>query len=546
MGLSYPKVLNLGHRYIATILQGENHAEEKIDGCCIPETKILTTDLVYKQAGDLKIGDSIVGFDDTTNAPKLRESIVTANVPIKKLCYKITTETREVIASYDHPWLVTKKQEHNSNTNSKKLWINTDRLKIGDKILSLPLFEKEETWEAGYLAGFYDGEGSLVTHKKARVLSVTQASGKEIDLVKSLLTKRGFNFRTDIRKRKDGYKEATSLILKDSWTEVMRFLGEIQPQRLLRNKKDFWIDAGMNSLPREEVIDIEEVGEKEVAGLSTTTHTYTAEGLLCHNSQFNFGRIGDKLIVHSRGADLNPEYPMGMFKIGVEYILSIKDLLVDGYFYHGEYLQKPKHNVLNYSRIPKNNIMIFDIEDKYGNPFDYGTKRQLAEDIGLETVPLIKSPVRAVDDIKSMLEVDSVLGGTKIEGIVIKNYMQLSPDGKYMVGKFVSEKFKEKMKVSVKEGSGKSMIDRLVEELKTEARWNKCIQHCREEGLLEDAPKDIGFLIKELIKDLEEEEGDYIKEKLYQYYIKEVRGRVIAGFPEFYKTLLLDRLIEKD
>jgi hypothetical protein len=259
-------------------------------------------------------------------------------------------------------------------------------------------------------------------------------------------------------------------------------------------------------------------------------------------SQFNFGKIGGKLIVRSRGADINPEYPMGMFKDGVDYILSIQDRLTEGYSYHGEYLQKPRHNVLQYERIPRNHIIIFDIEDQYGNPLEYDHKVILANHIDLETVPKIAFCLSNVDDIKSLLERDSVLGGTRIEGIVIKNYFQLAHDGKYMVGKFVSEKFKEKMKVSVKEGSGKTMIDKLVEELKTEARWNKCVQHCREEGLLEEAPKDIGFLIKELIKDLEEEEGDYIKEKLYQYYSKEIKGRVIAGFPEWYKEKLLDNL----
>jgi hypothetical protein len=259
-------------------------------------------------------------------------------------------------------------------------------------------------------------------------------------------------------------------------------------------------------------------------------------------SQFNFGKIGGKLIVRSRSAEINPEYPEGMFKDGVDYILSIQDKLTEGYSYHGEYLQKPRHNVLQYERIPRNHIIIFDIEDQYGNPLEYEHKVILANDIGLETVPKIAFCLSNVDDIKSLLERDSVLGGTRIEGIVIKNYVQLAMDGKYMVGKFVSEKFKEKMKVSVKEGSGKTMIDKLVEELKTEARWNKCVQHCREEGLLEDVPKDIGFLIKELIKDLEEEEGEYIKEKLYQYYSKEIKGRVIAGFPEWYKEKLLENL----
>lgn len=259
-------------------------------------------------------------------------------------------------------------------------------------------------------------------------------------------------------------------------------------------------------------------------------------------SQLNWMKHGDTLHIHSKGAKIDLDYPVGMFKLGVEYLLSVKDKMIDGFHYHGEYLGKPKHNVLSYTRIPKNYIMIFDVEDQYSNPFPYLVKAGMAYDLGLECVPLIKQNLSNVDDIKSLLETDSVLGGTKIEGIVIKNYMRLTPQGQYMVGKFVSEKFKEKMKINTKESSGKSMVDKLVEELKTEARWNKAIQHLKEQGLLEDAPKDIGVLVPEMIRDLEEEEGDYIKEKLYNYYIKEIKGRVIAGFPEYYKEKLLENL----
>ncbi|MDV7392004.1 hypothetical protein RZS08_11640, partial [Arthrospira platensis SPKY1] len=138
-----------------------------------------------------------------------------------------------------------------------------------------------------------------------------------------------------------------------------------------------------------------------------------------------------------------------------------------------EYLQKQKHNTLAYSRIPKNHIVIFDIEDINGNPFLPESKRKMVENIGFETPQLFDVEIKTADDILNLMNAESMLGGTTIEGVVIKNYGKLVPDGKYMVGKYVSEKFKEK---HVKEWRGnnpsaKDIISLIGEELKTEARY---------------------------------------------------------------------------
>lgn len=263
-------------------------------------------------------------------------------------------------------------------------------------------------------------------------------------------------------------------------------------------------------------------------------------------STYNFGIDKDlKLWVRSHSAVIHPEYITTMFKEATEYVVSIQDKLIPGYMYHGEMLNKPKHNVLSYSRIPTNYTIIFDIEDENGNPFDYETKSRMAAELGFETVQLLARNISTKEQVIELLNTRPLLGGEEyVEGIVIKNYDKLTPSGSYMVGKFVSERFKERHGKEWKGGrpQKKETIARLIEELRTEARWNKAIQHLREADEIEDEPRDIGKIIKEVIKDIEEEEADYIKEELYKEYIKSIKSGVTVGIPEWYKKKLLDNL----
>ena len=80
----------------------------------------------------------------------------------------------------------------------------------------------------------------------------------------------------------------------------------------------------------------------------------------------------------------------------------------------------------------------------------------------------------------------------------------------------------------------------IIEELRTKARWDKAIQHMRDEEKLTNSPKDIGLLMKELASDLELEEGEQIKKRLLDFFLKEIRKGVIKGFPEYYKKRLLE------
>lgn len=257
-------------------------------------------------------------------------------------------------------------------------------------------------------------------------------------------------------------------------------------------------------------------------------------------SQISFGLIGGELKIKSRRQNINHE-AAGMFTKGVEEIKKIQNLLVPEWTYVGEYLSKLKHNTLVYDRLPKQNIVIFDIRRGHQDYLEYGEKKTEAERLGFEAAQLLYDGlVVSVAMIKELVGTTSMLGGKMMEGVVIKNYDKRGRDNKPLVAKFVSEMFKERHeKHQYGKPTKKSILEMLVDEYKTEARWNKAIQHLNEEGILQHTPKDIGPLMKEIHQDLITECEEEIKEKLYKHFKKFICQGVAAGFPEFYKERIM-------
>lgn len=267
-------------------------------------------------------------------------------------------------------------------------------------------------------------------------------------------------------------------------------------------------------------------------------------------SQFSFRKTEDGSIAfRSKGADIIALAPQPMFGAGVKAVLDIADRIPSGLTFRGEYLAKPKHNVLCYGRVPAQHVIIFDIQDSDGNYLGPIEKRHLAESLGFETVkPLLIGKVADPSVLLQILDTtESALGGPKIEGVVIKplRYDLFGTDKKCLFGKFVSEAFKESHRKEWKSpDSHKDILQLLSDAVCSPARWEKAIQHLRDAGALEDSPKDIGVLIKEISVDTSKEEQDFIKEKLYEWAWPQIRRRITAGFPEWYKEKLLHKQFE--
>ena len=261
-------------------------------------------------------------------------------------------------------------------------------------------------------------------------------------------------------------------------------------------------------------------------------------------SQFSMGCYNGELFCRSKRKELILEAPEKLFTLAVETAIKLKPLLNEGWTYRCEYLRSKKHNVLDYSRHPQGHLIILDIDTGNQNYLPYDKKKQEADRLGLECAPLLFSGIiKSHDEISSFLDRESCLGGPKIEGVVIKSYNKFTDDAKAMMGKYVSEKFKEKHNnqwKATQPGTSNDILNELVLIFKSEARWEKAVQHLRDAGELTRTPKDIGSLMKEVIRDIKEEESEAIKTTLYDWAFKHITRRLTGGLPEWYKNKLME------
>jgi hypothetical protein len=267
-------------------------------------------------------------------------------------------------------------------------------------------------------------------------------------------------------------------------------------------------------------------------------------------SQFSFGLFdhedGERVLhCRSKGAQLNIVAPEKMFTKAVEVVKSLP--LTVGWTYRAEYLRTPKHNALAYDRIPDKHLMVFDINTGHEEYMPYDAKAAECARLGLEIVPKVfEGRITSAEQFRAMIDRVSALGGQKIEGVVVKNYFRFGPDKKVLMGKFVSEAFKEVHAAEWKASNpGRSdIIERLIDALRTPARWSKAVQHLREQGRLDDSPRDIGLLINETQTDIEAECADMIAAKLVEWALPQLRRGVVRGLPEWYKDQLVARQFE--
>ena len=269
-------------------------------------------------------------------------------------------------------------------------------------------------------------------------------------------------------------------------------------------------------------------------------------------SQFSFGVLDGSLYMRSKGQEIHIGNAPMLFQPAVDTVLKAYEsgLLVPDCIYRGEAFSKPKHNALAYDRVPTGNIALFDVElegQEFLTPEDV---RAVATRVGVEAVPTFYEGDGAAfkagsdDAVPAILDRESILGGQKIEGFVVKNYSLYGPDKKVLMAKFVSERFKEIHRKEWKfaNPTGADWIDSIANSLRTDARWEKAIIHLRERDELTDSPKDIGPLLKEINSDILKECREEIIEALFKYAWPKISRGTTVGFPE-YKKRLMDELL---
>ena len=263
-------------------------------------------------------------------------------------------------------------------------------------------------------------------------------------------------------------------------------------------------------------------------------------------SQFSFGKFGDTLKCKSKRVELDVA---GWLEHNCENEMFYKAVkaaseldLHDGWTYRAEYLQKPKHNALAYDRIPKNHLILFDVNTGTESYLSYEEKAAEAERLGLEIVPILfQGKLEHPEQVFELLKKESCLGTVHPEGVVCKNYARFGVDGKVLMAKYVSEEFKEVHKREWKETNktSKDILTEIGDQYRSTARWMKAVQRLRDDGTLENSPKDIGALIKEVPQDILDECKEEIAQRLFAWAWPQIKRKTIAGLPQWYKEKLV-------
>jgi len=287
--------------------------------CVHPDTLILCEDFQWRKAGILKIGETILSFNEDpiygkNNSPsrKYTKSKITSNNKAQKESLEIEVEgdAPNIKCSIDHPFLVWGSMKNRDDFYSYKptketiksinmprgyglIWKNANELIEGDEIAFFGKpWKYEESRTAGWLEGMYDGEGSLYTGKSGRTfaawkVNISQNEGDVLNKLRNELDKRNFKYYEN--KTESG---CVRNVLKGGFYEHARFLGTINPIRLINKGKTELKD--LPALKKNytyslvKVKHIKKIGISDVASITTSNGTFITNGFLSHNTyQYN-------------------------------------------------------------------------------------------------------------------------------------------------------------------------------------------------------------------------------------------------------------------
>lgn len=254
--------------------------------CVAPETLVLTAGLRWVPAGKLGLGEELVGVDEYPLQPRAhrayRRSVITA--VDRRVTKRVTVELedgRQVVVTPDHKWLAKRRWiGTRQDGGGRNEWRSSANLMPGDQILSpLRTWPDDASFEAGWLSGIFDGEGSLGRYEgphRRTPLTVAQNPGLVLARIEAILGAWGIRYcRSDSRK--------CIRIVISSRSDAMELMGRLQATRLRSDL--LW--EGMSARPKTggfaTVRAVRPAKRGEVVLMRTSTGTFLAEGLVAHN-----------------------------------------------------------------------------------------------------------------------------------------------------------------------------------------------------------------------------------------------------------------------
>jgi len=293
-----------------------NTADELVGHNCVEiNTPVLTQDLKWVKAGDLVVGQKLAGFeegnrpgfpvrdrDSRWNSGYKRKLIgcEVTNFTIEEAdCLRVTFDNGDsIITTRNHYWL-----SMGIKDNYQK-WRMSSDLKPGHRIIKyFSPWEKEDSYEGGWLSGFISGEGTLKAGGDSG-LSIDFCQRPGVTWSKALETCRelGINVSKKRAPKTGGLGKQDTLYtgITGGKFKTLEYIGRLEIDRFLQ--KINWNKLGYlkgKGLEVAKVVKVEEVGVRKVAVFSTSSKTFFGAGYPMHNcDKYDLAWIRTRCLFH--------------------------------------------------------------------------------------------------------------------------------------------------------------------------------------------------------------------------------------------------------
>lgn len=278
----------------------------ELDYCLEGSMRVLTSDLRWVAADQLKVGEKVIGFPEKVGKGAGRthtyeEAEVTSLRTIRRPSVILIMEDgRQLRCSAEHRWL-----SFGQGKGHPRRWVEAQHLQPGDIIPTLTEpWEEPDPVDAAYLRGFLDGEGWV----SQTVTGWGQLPGAVRDEVVAASERLGISWR-----QSNHLNSGVEQHIVTTMSESLRILGMIRPHRLLPKARQVW--EGRQTYGKyntgARVAQVIPAGEQNVIAVGTSTKTMVVEGFLSHNSQIELrvaafiSRSQPMIEAYQRGDDLH-------------------------------------------------------------------------------------------------------------------------------------------------------------------------------------------------------------------------------------------------
>lgn len=254
---------------------------------CLPaQSQILMADWSHKAISEVEIGDEVVGWEIRGLRYLRRAKVLNKGALQQQPVNRYWLENgRSVICTETHQWW---RGPHGGSAEYQYLRVSEGHRGLSRIRQLLKPCERDDSRDAGWLAGFFDGEGTVRknTHHPSSVICFSQTTKNPtvIDEARAVFRRLGFKWSESwisAEGRERMTHDRCMFSIHGGWPERYRFLAQIAPSRRARIAETLYAAMQTDHLL---ITKVESAGVVDVHWLETETGNYIADGFCSKNS----------------------------------------------------------------------------------------------------------------------------------------------------------------------------------------------------------------------------------------------------------------------